>query len=378
MINLRSLYLQNTKLTGSVPSEICTSGLTYMSLSGSEVTCLEGCVNNFAYGSIPCPPTPQEQTLCALVAATNVSSVHSAWACNVAGYPVTNPCLSAWPGVECHTSNVLRALTLSNNEDISGTLPSELGYLTELTTLSLHNLGLTGTVPDELGSMVSLVELNLTGNLLSGDVPSSLCDLATYAAVTLLNNSFTCYPSCQVNSNDVYGLSGTPTWSPWEGRICQSDVDVALCSLISATNISSIAALQTWECNSDGNALSNPCNWDGIHCSGSDVIVLSLAGMELVGTVPSELGRLTAMTNLDLGERSTVAPTAGPTVAPTAGSTAGPTAGPTAGRRRRLMWTNYLTGRLIFLVCLPYPDTLGYSFLKYCVLCALLIYRTSA
>lgn len=44
----------------------------------------------------------------------------------------------------------LRTLDLSNNPDLTGMVPSELGRLDNLFTLSLHGTTLTGSVPDEI------------------------------------------------------------------------------------------------------------------------------------------------------------------------------------------------------------------------------------
>ena len=61
--------------------------------------------------------------------------------------------------------------------EIGGTLPSELGSLTMLTSLEASQNYLTGTIPIEFGNLKSLGQLNLQNNLLlEGSIPANLCN----------------------------------------------------------------------------------------------------------------------------------------------------------------------------------------------------------
>ena len=64
-----------------------------------------------------------------------------------------------------------------NANDLSGTIPGELGNLTGLEDLYLHANDLSGTIPTELGSLTDLEELTLYGNQLSGRIPTELGSL---------------------------------------------------------------------------------------------------------------------------------------------------------------------------------------------------------
>ena len=57
---------------------------------------------------------------------------------------------------------------------MKGTIPSELGKLTNLKVLNLSDNELSGTIPPELGKLTNLEELYLWDNGLSGTIPSEL------------------------------------------------------------------------------------------------------------------------------------------------------------------------------------------------------------
>ena len=54
---------------------------------------------------------------------------------------------------------------------LNGTIPAELGELTEMTRLYLHRNNLAGEIPSELNGLTNLVWLRLYDNMLSGEVP---------------------------------------------------------------------------------------------------------------------------------------------------------------------------------------------------------------
>lgn len=52
--------------------------------------------------------------------------------------------------------------------DIGGTLPSEIGTMTNLRSLLIEGLGLTGTIPTELGNLSALGKPGRVDSSLSG------------------------------------------------------------------------------------------------------------------------------------------------------------------------------------------------------------------
>ncbi|MCP4349126.1 MAG: hypothetical protein GY795_26905 [Desulfobacterales bacterium] len=81
----------------------------------------------------------------------------------------------------------LELLLLSNNQ-LSGPVPPELGNLNNLQYLRLSDNELSGHVPPELGNMANLEILYLSSNELSGSVPSELGNLTNLEHLNLSNN----------------------------------------------------------------------------------------------------------------------------------------------------------------------------------------------
>ena len=82
----------------------------------------------------------------------------------------------------------LQVLSLDRNS-ISGSLPAELGNLSNLNRLAMNRNSLTGAIPSELGNLSNLSILGLARNSLSGTLPSSLGNLSALTRVSLHDNT---------------------------------------------------------------------------------------------------------------------------------------------------------------------------------------------
>ena len=89
---------------------------------------------------------------------------------------LTDAPLGEWFGVETDASGRVTKLGLGGN-NLSGSIPPELGDLASLTTLELYTNGLSGSIPPELGNLASLTLLDLGENNLSGSIPPELGNL---------------------------------------------------------------------------------------------------------------------------------------------------------------------------------------------------------
>ena len=74
---------------------------------------------------------------------------------------------------------------------LTGSIPSELGNLSNLKDFRLGHNRLTGSIPSELGNLVNLQWLDLGRNRLIGSIPSELGGLANLETMSLAVNSLT-------------------------------------------------------------------------------------------------------------------------------------------------------------------------------------------
>ncbi|MCF8359350.1 MAG: gliding motility-associated C-terminal domain-containing protein [Prolixibacteraceae bacterium] len=101
---------------------------------------------------------------------------------------LTGP-VSTWYGIEGLTPdgcNVTRIELLFNN--LTGTIPPEIGNLNSLSHLIIDNNNLSGEIPPEIGSLQALEILKLNDNRLTGPLPNSLYDLHNLKELNLTNN----------------------------------------------------------------------------------------------------------------------------------------------------------------------------------------------
>ena len=97
--------------------------------------------------------------------------------------------LGEWYGI---TLNKVRRISLNlNSNNLTGTIPAELGNLSDLVYLSLGNNSLTGPIPVELGNLLQLEFLILPNNSLTGPIPVELGSLLQLKSLFLSNNSLT-------------------------------------------------------------------------------------------------------------------------------------------------------------------------------------------
>ena len=78
--------------------------------------------------------------------------------------------------------SLLTYLNLSSNPTLTGSLPSEIGTLSNLTTFLAETTGLEGSLPAAMGSLQKLTNLQLNNNNITGTIP------AEWAGMTALKN----------------------------------------------------------------------------------------------------------------------------------------------------------------------------------------------
>ena len=104
----------------------------------------------------------------------------------------------------------LEKLVLNLNS-LTGPIPSELARLGRLRRLLLGRNELTGPIPPELGNMANLDRLFLNGNQLTGSIPPKLGNLVRLSTLSLghtacrdrsLPSSATCEPHVLVSASE--------------------------------------------------------------------------------------------------------------------------------------------------------------------------------
>ena len=97
--------------------------------------------------------------------------------------------IGEWQGISIFKGRVARLNLV--DQGLTGTVPSELGSLTNLQSLSLGLNQLTGEIPTELGILANLRWLELFNNQLTGEIPTELGILANLQELVLYNNQLT-------------------------------------------------------------------------------------------------------------------------------------------------------------------------------------------
>ncbi|KAG6489386.1 hypothetical protein ZIOFF_050655 [Zingiber officinale] len=98
---------------------------------------------------------------------------------------LVNPC--TWFHVTCNNDNSVIRVDLGNAQ-LSGTLVPQLGQLKNLQYLELYSNNISGTIPSDLGNLTNL-DSRLNNNSLSGPIPKSLTNITALQVLDLSNNN---------------------------------------------------------------------------------------------------------------------------------------------------------------------------------------------
>jgi hypothetical protein len=108
---------------------------------------------------------------------------------------------------------------------VGNTIPTEIGLLTQLTSLNLFSKHLIGTIPSTLGNLIQLTFLGLENNHLHGTIPSTFGKLVKLNHLYLQQNTLTgSIPSTlenlkQLNHLSLYRNQLTGTFSSALGNL---------------------------------------------------------------------------------------------------------------------------------------------------------------
>ena len=209
-----------------------------------------------------------------------------------------------WYGIFCWEGHV-SSLNLQSNQ-LSGSLPAELGDLTSLTHLWMYSNELTGSIPSQIGFLTSLRNVQLNSNQLSGTLPSEMGNLTSLEVLSLSSNqlggpippSFGNLSSLTVLSLGSNQLSGN---IPPELGDLEDLENLYLNNNQLSGNIpselGSLDDLMDLRLSTNGLSGSIPPELGNL----LSLTTLQLDGNQLGGSIPPELGSLSSLTGLRLG-----------------------------------------------------------------------------
>ncbi|KAK3019869.1 hypothetical protein RJ639_004177 [Escallonia herrerae] len=198
----------------------------------------------------------------------------------------------------------LTYLDLSTNQ-FSGIIPPEIGLLTNLETLHLVENQLNGSIPKEIGQLRSLSELALYTNHLEGPIPASLGSLSNLTRLYLYSNQLTgpIPPEMGnlINLIEVYintNLLSGPIPSTFGNLDNLTVLHMFINNLFGPIprEIGKLKSLESLSLHSNKLSGSIPASLGNL----SSLSLLHLYNNSLSGPIPEELANLKSLTDLEL------------------------------------------------------------------------------
>jgi len=245
-------------------------------------------------------PTVNEGDSTALVALYN-GTAGAGWIKNE-GWLEGSPL--AWEGANFDDNGRLVSLILNDN-NLVGTIPTEITNLTALEVLDLSGNQLTGKIPEALGNMTTLYNLSLNDNQLQGTIPASVGSLVNLQNLDLYNNNFlgelpatlgslSELRQFEIHNNGFIGFVpaniGTLT-NLQVLRLDHNDFEGPL-----PEGLGGMASLQVLYVNDNHFTESLPATLGGL----SELLQLKVQNNEFSGDLPASLSALTGIQYIDI------------------------------------------------------------------------------
>lgn len=100
-----------------------------------------------------------------------------------------SPCSGLWYGISCSSKGSI-SISLEQN-DLQGSLPTELGLLRSLETLEIWRNGISGSLPSEIGLLMKLQTLDFHLTLIHSELPSEIGMLTELSKFSVSNAPLT-------------------------------------------------------------------------------------------------------------------------------------------------------------------------------------------
>ncbi|XP_054790314.1 receptor-like protein 9b [Prosopis cineraria] len=202
LLNLRVLILKENKFNGSIPIDLCElKKINILDLSQNKLSGrIPYCLNNVAFGK---KNAPRE---------TNIGNFNVSWTTRGLRYTLNAPpykvslseskeiiTLSRDQEVDFTTKsrhesykgnilNFMSGLDLSGNQ-LTGEIPSQIGYLSTIHTLNLSKNDLKGPIPVSFSNLKQIESLDLSHNKSTGHIPAQLTQLYFLSIFSVAHNN---------------------------------------------------------------------------------------------------------------------------------------------------------------------------------------------
>ena len=254
--------------------------------------------------------------------------------------PKLNHC--SWYGITCDTKGNVMAMRLTSN-NLSGTIPYELGQMSNLRQIDLHSNKLTGTIPQELGDIDVLNSIVIYSNNMVGTLTdnSGVCSLRYDAELLELwvDCGIQCPESCCTKCTET-STSGNHSQDKIRSELIKNRVNSISSKVLSDDTQSARSDALYWMTNDDTTNLDvdsdefrdryilvlfyfyqtsmwtngeetwttrnkHHCYWYGIVCDANkNVVSVELPSNNLSGEIPYEFGQMSHLKKINLSSNN--------------------------------------------------------------------------
>ncbi|XP_057803770.1 receptor kinase-like protein Xa21 [Salvia miltiorrhiza] len=276
--SLEELYLGGNSITGAIPNSISNcSQLTILTLAENK---LSGYIPNHL-GNLR---LLQRLNLFSnnLTQAPSSSFITSLTNCKSLTYLSIddNPLYGVIPAYVGNLSSSLSKFYATNCK-FSGSIPVEIGNLSNLMVLALRANELYGNIPLTISHLHELQGLDLSDNMLEGSIPHAICDLFSLNTLDMSHNQFSGpIPKCLGNVSSLRNIY-------LDSNILNSSIPSSLWGLKDLIEL---------DLSSNSLNGSLPLEMSNLGAA----IYINVAMNKLSGSIPSTIGKLQNLVNLSL------------------------------------------------------------------------------
>ncbi|KAL0398447.1 UNVERIFIED_CONTAM: Receptor kinase-like protein Xa21 [Sesamum radiatum] len=305
--NLVELYLGRNNLTGPIPGSISNaSSLISLDLGGNRLTGLVpnslGELKFLEFFNIAINAfTSESSDMSFVTSLTNCMRLKFMW--------VADNFLSGYlPDSIGNFSSSLEQIDMSNCR-IKGSIPKEIGNISNLAFLYMDNNDFTGFIPTTIKGLKNLQLLSLLGNRLSGPIPDDICHLFSLGELTLSKNKiYGPVPACLGNLTSLRYLrldrnelnSSIPLTIGGLRNLLTLKLFSNFFSGVIPPEIANLVAVTSIDLSMNELSSGIPTTIGGL----ISVIDLSFAQNRLQGLIPDSISTIVSLERLDLSHNN--------------------------------------------------------------------------